>query len=83
MRRRKCESQPTYSRSKTMACSRAAVSAGNLASVAKMKGPYASMQLGRKGDVANPPLLYRMQAQDLRDQVRGYGHSATLIRIDR
>jgi hypothetical protein len=84
-----------------MACSRAAVSVGNFASVARMKGRYASMRLGRSGegarrrpgrarahgvavhmqlpgDGAHPPLLHRVQAQDLRDQVRGYGHGATL-----
>jgi hypothetical protein len=30
------------------------------------------------GDGANPPPLRRMQTQDLRNQVRGYGHGATL-----
>ena len=34
-----------------MACSRAAVSVGNLASVARMKGRYGSIRLGRSGEV--------------------------------
>lgn len=50
-RKRKCEPAPTKPRSATMACSRAAVSVGNLASVARMKGRYGSMRLGRSGEV--------------------------------
>jgi hypothetical protein len=51
MRWRKCERSPRSRARPTMACSRAAVSVGNLASVARMKGRYGSMRLGRSGEV--------------------------------
>ena len=39
-------------------------------------GVAVHMQLA--GDGANPPLLCSTQTQDLRNQIRGYGHGATL-----